>query len=101
MTFSPFFSSVSFFTSALIFVYMLFFADSGERALVQALLMGTVMAVIVSMLLLLQFLNNPFHSGPGGLRPQAMERTLVVIHEELGGSPLQLQLPCDARGNAR
>ena len=52
---------VLFFTSGLIFVCMLFFADSGERALVQALLMGTVVAVIVSMLLLLQFLDNPFH----------------------------------------
>jgi hypothetical protein len=51
---------VLFFTSALIFVYMLFFADSGERALTQALLMGTVVAVIVTTLLLLQFLNNPF-----------------------------------------
>jgi hypothetical protein len=91
---------VLFFTSALIFVYMLFFADSGERAVVQALLMGTVMAVVVSMLLLLQFLNNPFHPGAGGLRPEAMQRTLVVIDEELGGSQLPLQLPCDARGNA-
>ena len=52
---------VLFFTSGLIFVYMLFFADSGERALTQALLMGTVVAVIASMLLLLQFLDNPFH----------------------------------------
>src|SRR4051794_21735529 len=31
---------VLFFTSALIFAYMLFFADSGERAVVQAMLMG-------------------------------------------------------------
>jgi hypothetical protein len=90
---------VLFFTSALIFVFMLFFADSGERRAVQALLMGTVMAVVVSTLLLLQFLNNPFHSGAGGLRPEAMERTLVVIDEELGASRLQLELPCDARGN--
>ena len=42
---------------------MLFFADSGERAIVQAVLMGSVVSVIVSMLVLLQFLNNPFHAG--------------------------------------
>ena len=60
---------VLFFTSGLIFVYMLFFADSGERAVTQALMMGTVVAVVVSTLLLLQFLNNPFHDGIGGLRP--------------------------------
>jgi hypothetical protein len=90
---------VLFFTSALIFVYMLFFADSGERRTVQALLMGTVMAVVVSLLLLLQFLNNPFHNSAGGLRPEAMERTLVIIDQELGAVDLQLQLPCDVRGN--
>jgi len=90
---------VLFFTAALIFVYMLFFADSGERRTVQALMMGTVMAVVVSTLLLLQFLNNPFHSGAGGLRPEAMERTLVIIDQELSAIHLQVQLPCDVRGN--
>ena len=67
---------VLFFSAALIFVFMLFFADSGERAVVQALLIGTVVAVITAMLLLLNFLDNPFHDGVGGLRPVAMERTL-------------------------
>ena len=91
---------VLFFTSALIFVYMLFFADSGERAVVQALLMGTVVAVVVSTLLLLQFLNNPFHDGVGGLRPDAMERTLKIIDQQLSDTERQTSLPCDARGNA-
>jgi hypothetical protein len=79
---------------------MLFFADSGERAQVQALLMGTVVAVIVSMLLLLQFLNNPFHESVGGLRPDAMERALKVIDQELSATQRRMQLPCDASGNA-
>ena len=89
---------VLFFTAAVIFVYLLFFADSGERAVTQALLMGTVVAVIVALLLLLQFLDNPFHDGIGGLRPDAMRRTLKIIDQELVGS--QVQLPCDARGSA-
>ena len=92
---------VLFFISALIFVYMLFFADSGERAVVQALLMGTVVAVVVSTLLLLQFLNNPFHEGVGGLRPDAMKRTLKVINEELNATGHVAHVPCDRRGNAR
>jgi succinate dehydrogenase/fumarate reductase cytochrome b subunit len=91
---------VLFFTSGLIFVYMLFFADSGERALTQALLMGTVVAVIVAMLLLLQFLDHPFHESIGGLRPDAMERTLKVIDQELSPTQRQMQLPCDTSGNA-
>jgi hypothetical protein len=50
---------VLFFASGVIFLYMLFFSDSGERAVVQAMLMGSVVAVIVAMLLLLRFLDNP------------------------------------------
>ena len=92
---------VLFFTAGLIFVFMLFFADSGERAVVQALLMGTVVSVITAMLLLLNSLNNPFHNGFGGLRPVAMERALKVIHEELDIAGYHESPPCDARGNPR
>jgi len=92
---------VLFFTAALLFFFMLFFADSGERALTQAMLMGSVVAVVVSTLLLLQFLDDPFHKGVGGLRPVAMKRTLQVINQELTATQRNVALPCDARGNAR
>jgi hypothetical protein len=92
---------VLFFTSAVIFLYTLFFADSGERAVVQALLMGSVVAVIVSMLLLLQFLDHPFQAGIGGLRPVAMERAMKIIDQEITPAQRQLPLPCDLRGNLR
>ena len=46
---------VLFFSAGVIFVFMLFFADSGERAVVQAVLIGTVVSVIAAMLLLLVF----------------------------------------------
>ena len=91
---------VLFFTSVLIFVYMLFFADSGERAVVQGLLMGTVASGITAMLLLLNSLNNPFHEGIGGLRPVAMERTLQIIAQEREIAGIDTPPPCDARGNA-
>ena len=87
------------FTSVVIFIYMLFFADSGERAIVQAVLMGSVVSVIVSMLILLQFLNNPFHRDFGGLAPVAMERALVIIDQELAAAGQVVQPPCDEQGN--
>ena len=77
---------------------MLFFADSGERAIVQGVLMGSVVSVIVSMLVLLQFLNNPFHEGFGGLQPVAMERALVIIDQELAVAGRVAQPPCDGAG---
>ncbi|WP_328998397.1 hypothetical protein OHA18_28540 [Kribbella sp. NBC_00709] len=90
---------VLFFVSGLILLYMLFFADSGERAVVQALMAGTVASVVTSLLLLLGALNQPFHEGFGGLRPVAMQRTLQIIDEELVVANQNVSPPCDARGN--
>jgi hypothetical protein len=84
--------------SAVIFVYMLFFADSGERATTQALLMGSVVVVMVGLLLLLQFLDNPYRPGIGSLRPVAMERTLRVLDQELDIVGFDATLPCDDAG---
>jgi hypothetical protein len=89
---------VIFFITVVIFVYMLFFADSGELAVVQGMLMGSVVAVITAMLLLLSFLDDPFHGGIGGLQPDAMERTLQVIDQELTAVGLELTFPCDDAG---
>jgi hypothetical protein len=90
-----------FFIAVVIFVFMLFFADSGEGPITQAVLMGTVASVIVAMLLLIRFLDSPFHSGIGGVRPVAMERTLRIIDQELRVTNRRAALPCDANGAAR
>jgi hypothetical protein len=90
---------VLFLISAVVFVFMLFFADSGEGAATQAVLMGSVAIVVVSMLLLIAFLNTPFQKGVGGVRPVAMERTLRIVDEALLAVGGRVQLPCDARGN--
>jgi hypothetical protein len=90
---------VLFVTAALIFVFMLFFADSGERAVVQGVLMGTVVSALTMMMLLLYALDNPFHAGFGGLRPVAMERALQIIDQELDVADLDLSFACDTAGN--
>ena len=92
---------VLFFISGVIFVFMLFFADRGERARTQALLMGSVAAVITTMLLLLGFLDSPFHDDVGGLRPVAMERSLRAIDEALADIGVEVRIPCDAEGRPR
>lgn len=89
---------VLFFIAAIIFVYLLFFADSGERATTQGLLMGSVVAVIVAMLLLLNFLDDPVHDGVGGLQPRAMERTVLLIDQQLAVLGQDVTIPCDANG---
>jgi hypothetical protein len=90
---------VLFFISIVIFVFMLFFADSGEGAATQAVLMGSVVSVIVAMLLLIRFLDSPFHEDVGGVKPVAMERTLRIIDESLEAAGARALVPCDERGN--
>jgi hypothetical protein len=89
---------VLFFSACVIFVYMLFFADRGERAFVQAMMIGTVAAVIVTTLVLIRFLDNPFHAGYGSLQPVAMERTLRIVDQERAVVGDSRPLPCDEEG---
>ena len=89
---------VLFLSAAILFVFMLFFADSGERTFVQATMMGGVAVLVSSLLLLLWFLDNPFHGGVGSLQPVAMERTLELLKQEadlVGG----VEPPCDEAGS--
>ena len=88
--------------SALLIVgFMLVFADSGEHAVVQATFVGSVVVVIVGTLLLIRFLDDPYHPGAGALKPVAMERTLKVLDEYRRVVGDQQPLPCDELGNSR
>jgi hypothetical protein len=88
---------VLFAAAAVIFVYMLFFADSGERAFIQGLQIGAVTVVLVATLLLINALNTPFREGVGGLRPVSMERTLDILEnvEDVG---VPVTPPCTEDG---
>ena len=88
--------------SGVVFVFMLFFADSGEGAVTQAVLMGSVATVVVSMLLLIRFLDSPFHDG-SRRRPSGRDGA-DAAHRRRGAAALSAHastLPCDARGNPR
>ena len=84
-----------------IFGYMLFFADRSERAVTQAVLMGSVTVIITLLMLLVIFFNHPYGSGVGRLQPTAMERTLHLIDAQLKVVGLNVTPPCDDRGVAR
>ena len=89
---------VLFVSAATLFGFMLFFADSGERVLVQGMMIGGVAVLVSSLLVLLWFLDNPYHGSAGSLEPVAMQGTLDLLQEEtaiVGG----VTLPCDAEGS--
>lgn len=89
---------VLFFISAVIFVFMLFFADSGERAVVQAVQIGSVVAVITATLLLIGSLDHPLRGGYGSLQPVAMERALRQLDQERRLVGQNGPLPCNRLG---
>ena len=56
---------------------MLFFADSAEGAVSQAMLMGSATTVVVLTLLVIKALDNPYRPRHGAdHEPVAMERSL-------------------------
>ncbi|HJR38802.1 MAG TPA: hypothetical protein VJ819_10525 [Nocardioidaceae bacterium] len=87
--------------SAVIFAYLLFFADPGEGPVTQGMLMGSVTVVISLLLLLLMFFNHPHGDGVGRLHPNAMERTLRLNDIQAEAVGLDVTAPCDEHGNAR
>ena len=91
-----------FFMAAVIFVFLMFFADSGEARLVQAVQVGSVVAVIAASLFVIRYLSHPYQTGGGGLKPTAMQRTLATLEEASKALPgVAVSPPCDATGKAR
>ena len=84
--------------AGVVFVYMLFFADSAEAALSQAMLMGSATTVIVLTLLAINALDNPYGGAVGRLKPVAMERTLRLLDIARADVNQTAPPPCDARG---
>lgn len=92
---------VLFFTAGIVFAYMLFFADHAERAVSQAMLIGSATAVVTATLLAIYALDNPYRPGVGNLRPVAMERSLAILDEARSVVNDSAPLPCDAEGEPR
>jgi hypothetical protein len=87
-----------FFIAAIVFIYMLFFADPGEGPVTQGMLIGAVVSVLTVMLLLVATLDRPYHSGVGGLKPVAMERSLELVDQALASIHTRIPVPCNATG---
>ncbi len=92
---------VLFLISAVVFAYLLFFADPSEGRVTQGMLMGSVTVVISALLLLLLFFDHPHGDGVGRLQPTAMERTLRLVDIQAETIGLDLAPPCDGHGQSR
>jgi hypothetical protein len=89
---------VLFLIAGVVFAFMLFFADSGEGAGAQAMLIGSATTVIVLTLTAIIALDNPYRDGVGRIKPVAMERSLRILDSARAVLDETAPLPCDARG---
>ena len=88
-----------FFISAIVLAYIFGFADSGERVVGPGAVHGQRRRrdrrrCCCSS----RFLDDPFHGGVGGLQPTAMERTVLLIDQQLAVIGGDVPIPCDAAG---
>ena len=91
---------VLFLIAGVVFCYMLFFADRGEGAVSQAMLMGSTVTVVVATLLAINALNHPYNAPAGGIKPTAMEQALRVLDEARAKLGSTTPPPCGVKGAA-
>lgn len=91
---------VLFLAAGVVIAYLLFYADSAERARSQAMLIGSATTIVAATLLVLFALDNPYGSAVGNIRPVAMERTLRLLDEAREVVGDDGPLPCDEEGQA-
>lgn len=87
--------------AAIIFAFMLFFADPTEMRRSQAMLIGSATTVVTVTLLAIFTLDNPYRPGVGSIRPVAMERAIRIIDEAKTALGSTVEAPCDAEGDAQ
>jgi preprotein translocase subunit SecG len=73
--------------------FVLFYADPAEAVRAQALIAGSVTAVVVAGILLVVFLNSPYGSGSGTIKPSAMGHSLALMQAQYRGT-----VPCTPDG---
>ena len=77
---------------------VLLFADRAEHPFVQAAQAAAVTAIVVTSLLLVDFLDHPFRNGVGSIKPTGMMFAVEAMEHEL---PFGAAPACDLRGYPR
>ena len=76
--------------------YVVVFADRRERWWTQAVMVGSITALIVSGLLVISFLDSPYQQDGAYIAPAEMATSARMIQDEVAAAGAQL--PCDAEG---
>src|SRR3954470_13666870 len=76
--------------------FALLFTDRREHFIVQGSLIAAITGMVVAGLLLVWFLDHPYENSSGSIKPDEMERQLVIIE----GEQKNVALPCNEDGHA-
>jgi hypothetical protein len=88
-------------SAAIVFCFMLFFADPAEMKRSQGMLVGSATTIVVVTLLAIYALDNPYRPGLGSIQPEAMERSLAILDEAQADLGITIDLPCHEDGTPR
>jgi hypothetical protein len=88
-------------SAAIVFAFMLFFADPAELKRSQGMLVGSATTIVVVTLLAIYALDNPYRPGLGSIQPEAMQRSLAILDEAQADLGITIDLPCDENGTAK
>jgi Protein of unknown function (DUF4239) len=88
------------FGAGLTVLYLPVFADRRERWWTQGAMIGSITALVVSSLLVIHFLDQPFTEEGAYIPPDEMATTVRLIEDELPGDP-SVTFPCDDQGQPR
>jgi hypothetical protein len=91
---------VLFTLAGVVFAYVLFYADSDERARSQAMMVGSATTALVVTLLAIHALDNPYRAGLGSIRPVAMQRSLGMVDHARAVIHDTAPVPCNPAGVA-
>jgi hypothetical protein len=80
--------------------YLVVFADRRERWWTQAVMVGSMTALIVAGLLVVSFLDRPYLEDGAYIAPTEMATTLRLIEARIEADPAA-PLPCDEQGRPR
>jgi hypothetical protein len=89
---------ILFVTGGLVALYAFLFADPDEHFLPQAVIAGSLAAMLAVSLLVIQFLNNPYTPGTGSLKPTEMVHVLSEISGASAKLGIHPRIPCNATG---
>jgi hypothetical protein len=82
--------------AVLTIAYVIVFADRRERWWTQAAMVASITGLIVSGMLVINFLDRPYDEDGAYIAPTEMETSVRLIQDDVAGAGGQL--PCDADG---